>query len=235
MTDNYQKHIAAHYAAYRPPLHQIILESALPPSQIFKYGLDIGCGTGYSAVALANHCQQIVAIDPSPSMLAQAQPHPSVRYLEGSGEHLPENDQQFDLISFAGSLFYVDQEKCLQQLKRVTAINNTIVVYDFEILLDDHMDLLNISPAQPPSDYDHQCQFPASKQLQVNPLVKKEIQLRLTNAELTHIILSDENRYQSLVAQFSQDSLFESILNLLPSSNCQITANTYYTIYHFLH
>lgn len=235
MTNNYQKHIADHYSAYRPPLHQIILKSALPPSKEFEYGLDIGCGTGYSAVALVNHCRQVIAVDPSPSMLDQAQFHPSVRYLLGSGEQLPPNDRQFDLISFAGSLFYVDPDKCLQQLKGVTAADNTIVVYDFEILLDNYMELLKIDSCENPIDYDHQCQFPASKLLQTNQLVQKEIQLQLTSTELTHIILSDQNRYQQLASQFSQASLFESILNLLPDSNYQITANTYYTIYHFVH
>src|SRR5690625_4484968 len=70
--ERYDANAAAHYAAYRPPLHAMILGRVLTGNASFDIGLDIGCGTGYSAVALAKYCKFVYGIDPSPSMLNRA-------------------------------------------------------------------------------------------------------------------------------------------------------------------
>ena len=108
MSERYDTTAAAHYAAYRPPLHAMILARVLPPGAAFDAGLDVGCGTGYSAVALAHYCQRVYGVEPSAEMLARALPHDRVQYLAGAAEHLPLPDDSVDLIAFAGSLFYAD-------------------------------------------------------------------------------------------------------------------------------
>ncbi len=62
LLDIYDDQIARHYAAYRPPLHQLIINEALE-NQLFEVGLDIGCGTGCSAIALADRCRQVFGVD----------------------------------------------------------------------------------------------------------------------------------------------------------------------------
>jgi hypothetical protein len=44
--ERYDSTSARHYAAFRPPLHSLILERVIGPSESFQVGLDIGCGTG---------------------------------------------------------------------------------------------------------------------------------------------------------------------------------------------
>ncbi|WP_047049565.1 methyltransferase domain-containing protein [Vibrio mexicanus] len=73
MSDVYNNKISKHYAAYRPPVHKAILESIFP-TEPFKHGLDIGCGTGVSTIALVPFCAQTTSVDPSQLMLEQAQP-----------------------------------------------------------------------------------------------------------------------------------------------------------------
>lgn len=63
MTDLYDRLTAIHYSANRPPLHLGILRQYLPDRQ-FATGLDIGCGTGHSSVALAAFYQRVIALDP---------------------------------------------------------------------------------------------------------------------------------------------------------------------------
>lgn len=59
MSEEYDEAIAYHYNAYRPPLHEVILSQVLGKDERFQNGLDIGCGTGYSAIALAKYCSQV--------------------------------------------------------------------------------------------------------------------------------------------------------------------------------
>ena len=75
MSDKYTETVAAHYAAYRPPLHPHILKRVLSNAGTFAVGLDIGCGTGRSSVALTPFCERVFAIDPSDSMLAETTNH----------------------------------------------------------------------------------------------------------------------------------------------------------------
>ena len=80
MSHNYSKSIAQHYAAYRPPLHEVILTSFLNAKNRFDKGLDIGCGNGYSSIALAKWCDQVYGIEVSQKMLETAKKHPKVHY-----------------------------------------------------------------------------------------------------------------------------------------------------------
>ena len=59
MSEEYDEAIAYHYDAYRPPLAEVILSQVLGEDERFQDRLDIGCGTGYSAIALAKYCSQV--------------------------------------------------------------------------------------------------------------------------------------------------------------------------------
>ncbi|WP_436716151.1 class I SAM-dependent methyltransferase [Roseiconus lacunae] len=53
MAHQYTDAVASHYAAYRPPLHELILMRVISNQTRFCDGLDVGCGTGRSSGALA--------------------------------------------------------------------------------------------------------------------------------------------------------------------------------------
>ena len=71
--------------------------------------LDLGCGTGRFSQALASRfAADVVGIDPSAKMLAQAQakPHSSrVRYAMGRGEEIPLSSHSVDLV-FMSMVFH---------------------------------------------------------------------------------------------------------------------------------
>ena len=108
MTEHYDETNAVHYAAYRPPLHQLILSRVLDAEDSYEFGLDIGCGTGHSAVALTHYCRHVVGIEPSKPMLERAAQATGVEYIRGSAESIPALDQTADLVTLAGSLSYAD-------------------------------------------------------------------------------------------------------------------------------
>lgn len=89
MTEGYDRAVAAHYSSYRPPLHQMILQKVLSSEELFDDGLDVGCGTGYSAVALADYCLRVYGVEPSQSMLDLAMPHDKIIYLKGTSGNIP--------------------------------------------------------------------------------------------------------------------------------------------------
>jgi len=160
MTEQYNPGVATQYSSYRPPLHQMILGRVLSSRETFHNGLDVGCGTGYSAVALAQHCLHVYGIDPSQSMLDEAMPHAKITYLKGAGEYLPLRDRSLDVVTFAGSLFYTKSDTLMRELKRVCRLKALAISYDFEILLDDALRQYGISSQVPETDYEHSANFP---------------------------------------------------------------------------
>ena len=66
----YDKITAFHYASYRPPLHSKILKRCLV-DRFYDSGLDIGCGTGQSSIALSDFCNRVVGIDSSSEMISK--------------------------------------------------------------------------------------------------------------------------------------------------------------------
>lgn len=90
--------------------------------------LEIGCGAGYMAVALAQLGLQVHAIDPSEAMVAQAQLHSEEAGLTdklsikvGDTYALEFEDDSFDLVLAVGVIPWLDApELAMQEMARVT-------------------------------------------------------------------------------------------------------------------
>jgi SAM-dependent methyltransferase len=113
---------AARYAASRPRGHDALL-SLLPlhlgDSLPVGRALDVGCGTGNSTVALLPFAQEIIGIDPSSFMLAQARRARGLSYRKGHAEALPFGAAEFDLVTVASSYHWFDQDAFLSEAARV--------------------------------------------------------------------------------------------------------------------
>jgi SAM-dependent methyltransferase len=71
--------------------------------------LDLGCGTGQLALALAGDGHRVTGCDPAPAMLAVARAKPGagrVTWRDGAAEALPE-EPAFDLAVMTGHVFQV--------------------------------------------------------------------------------------------------------------------------------
>ncbi|ENM5913496.1 class I SAM-dependent methyltransferase [Vibrio mimicus] len=233
MSDEYNIEVSKHYAAYRPPIHRMILEEVLPLNKCFSKGLDVGCGTGVSTKALRKFCRSVIGIDPSEAMLAQVEDHESSEFIQGTGENIPLADNSVDIISFAGSLYYAKSNKLISELIRVCSNNALIVVYDFEVKLDCAMGYLGIKVNPNTSGYNHSENFEGYSELQELKVHKGELILGVTSQQLAHILFSSSNRYSPLVERFGNVSPFKSVISELDKMGVvhDIEIDSYYSMY----
>ena len=81
----------------------VLLELAGP--QPYEQALDVATGTGNTAFTVAGRAGQVIGLDVSPAMLAQARARAeeegvlNVTFLEGAAEQLPFADATFDLLT----------------------------------------------------------------------------------------------------------------------------------------
>jgi arsenite methyltransferase len=87
------------------PFGQLLLREV--PYKPYLHVLDLGCGTGFPAIELAERLGptcQVVALDPWPNALDRARAKnlvykvSNVRFVDGEGEAMPFADQDFDLV-----------------------------------------------------------------------------------------------------------------------------------------
>jgi SAM-dependent methyltransferase len=238
MSTAYDPITARHYAAYRPSLHLPILQKCLDEKSRFAYGLDVGCGTGQSALALTHFCEKVMAIDPSTSMLENAIPHYQIEYRPCNGQDLDFKHNTFDSITFAGSLYYAKSQHLLEEVVKVTKHNALVIIYDFEILLDPTLIGLGVTPpSKQQLAYDHAVDFSDldSRNLQLRNKVKEEMAFTISPKNLSHLLLADNDYYKLLASKFGEADLFEKLTERLQgttgSDNLQIGALIYYTLY----
>ncbi|BDS06255.1 hypothetical protein NT6N_12950 [Oceaniferula spumae] len=213
MSERYDKATAGHYAAYRPPLHELILDLSLDAEESFASGLDFGCGTGYSSVALAKYCQHVSAVDASLDMLDLAEPHPRITYTHGTVESVSGSPARpFDIVTFAGSLFYVKSKALHSALSSACGTGCAVIVYDFEILIDELLNDIGIEIPAQKSDYQHDVGLSEWNDYALETDISKRVKLTITPQQAAHILLSDSTRYDVLRTEFSQEEPFDSLV-----------------------
>jgi SAM-dependent methyltransferase len=95
--------------------------------------LDVGCGTGALAFAVADAAREVVAVDSDVSMVAgaRARAPANVRVEWADGERLPFGDGHFDVAATLRTLHHTPRpELLLAELVRVTKPGGTILVAD---------------------------------------------------------------------------------------------------------
>ncbi len=92
--------------------------------------LDVACGTGMSAVALAATGATVVGLDRSPEMLRAARHLPGVSYLLGEAERMPFPDRCFDAVTCSSGVHWFDQDVFFAEVARVLRPRGWIALYD---------------------------------------------------------------------------------------------------------
>lgn len=236
MVKDYNEATAKHYASYRPPLHQLILEKCMDKLDKLEIGLDIGCGTGQSSIALSQYCQKVIGIDPSSDMLGRAIPDPGIEYHPYDQKKISFQSQYFDIITLAGSLFYAKSQRLLDEIIRVNKSSSPVIVYDFEILLDDLYLQLAIDPQTTDGIYNYKEDFSGlNGKIKLVETSKEEVTLNMEPTQLAHLLLSLGNIYKALEKKYKVKDPFpmlEEELNHLSNGNlCTLKALIYFTKY----
>jgi ubiquinone/menaquinone biosynthesis C-methylase UbiE len=95
--------------------------------------LDVGCGTGRLAVALAERGAKVWGVDPSDEMLARARETagPQVGFKLGRAESLPFKDGWFERVVLRLVIHLVDRGRAFPELARVLGPGGRAVVATF--------------------------------------------------------------------------------------------------------
>lgn len=94
--------------------------------------LDVGCGTGRLAGALAERGGKVWGVDPSPEMLAQARAnHARPRFKDGRAEALPFKDSWFERVVVRLALHHMDRARALPEIGRVLVPEGRLVAATF--------------------------------------------------------------------------------------------------------
>jgi ubiquinone/menaquinone biosynthesis C-methylase UbiE len=95
--------------------------------------LDVGCGTGTLAVALAERGGKVWGVDSSPAMLAEAQAKETrARFKGGAAEALPFKDGWFERVVMRLSLHHLDRPRALAEAARVLVPGGRILIATFD-------------------------------------------------------------------------------------------------------
>ena len=125
---------------------QRLVEMAQPQSHWRL--LDVGAGTGHTALALAPHVAASVGIDLTIEMLLQAQKLAAARgqratWLLADAQTLPFADSSFGLVACRRAAHHlVDVTGALQEMVRVLAPGGVLLIDDRSIPEDDAIDVL---------------------------------------------------------------------------------------------
>jgi len=151
-----QAHAYLHSAVHAQGLDlaraQALVAQTLPTTAKL---LDVGCGAGHLSFALATHVQSVVALDPSPAMLATVAEAAAERGLaqietvQGTAEALPFEDGRFCMVCTRYSAHHWMQlEAALREMRRVLKPKGVLMVIDVQgderALVDTHLQTMEL-------------------------------------------------------------------------------------------
>jgi SAM-dependent methyltransferase len=121
--------------------------------------LDVGCGTGRVALALAEEADEVVGVDPSEEMLAEgrARSHGSIVFVRACAEALPFANGRFERAVARLVLHLVDRDRALAELRRVLAPGGRLLVATFR---PEHFDRIWLAPYFPSLGTIDRARFP---------------------------------------------------------------------------
>jgi len=107
------------YARFRPvypPALAAYLAAVAPDRRL---AVDAGCGNGQLTGLLADAFDAVVGVDPSADQLANAAPHPRIRYACAPAERLPVADGSASLVSAAQAAHWFDLPAFYGEVRRI--------------------------------------------------------------------------------------------------------------------
>jgi SAM-dependent methyltransferase len=110
---------AAAYARFRPRYPAALFEWLAAVSPARTLAVDVGTGSGQAAVALANHFDQVIGIEPSAGQLQNAEVHPRVVYRQAPAEALAVDDAAADLVLAAQAFHWFVAARFFAEAARV--------------------------------------------------------------------------------------------------------------------
>ncbi len=127
------KTVAERYLKGRPQFHSFVIgkiKEFLKFDKNLSFALDVGCGTGFSSLALKEISEKVVGLDISAEMLGLAKRGKGIEYILASAENLPLCAGKFDLITISQAIHWIDKYKFFDEANRILKRKGWIIAYD---------------------------------------------------------------------------------------------------------
>lgn len=122
---------AAGYAESRPGYPDAMFDWLAGQATQRALAWDAGCGNGQASHGLARHFEAVFASDPSAAQIAQASPHPRVRYAVEPAEHCSLPSCSADLVTVAQAYHWFEHEAFCAEARRVLRPGAVIAAWTY--------------------------------------------------------------------------------------------------------
>jgi ubiquinone/menaquinone biosynthesis C-methylase UbiE len=122
------------YAAFRPRYPEELYRFIFNHLHDRSAAWDCATGNGQVAQALAPHFKTVYATDISEKQIEHAFPAPNIHYAVGKAEHTTFSDHQFDLITVAQALHWINTEAFYKEVNRVGKPGSILAVWGYALL-----------------------------------------------------------------------------------------------------
>lgn len=109
------------YARFRPSYPPALAAALADLAPARDLAVDVGCGTGQLSVLLADHFERVDAFDISADQVANATPHPGVRYAVAPADALPFAASAASLVTVAQAAHWFDLPRFYAEVRRIAA------------------------------------------------------------------------------------------------------------------
>jgi SAM-dependent methyltransferase len=138
--DHFSRQSAA-YSRYRPGYPPALIDWIASQAPDRRLAVDCATGNGQAAVALAEHFDNVLALDGSLGQLRNAAPCPNVAYVGALAERLPLGDRSASLVAAAQAVHWFDFARFHAECRRVLVPGGVVAAWTYEkFQLDDAVD-----------------------------------------------------------------------------------------------
>ena len=134
------KRVAEGYANDRPSYHSMVMKRIREELQIcenFSCGLDVGCGSGSSTIALKEICNEVIGIEESEEMLKVAKnkyKDENIYFLKCRAEDAPFRNNFFDVVTASGSVNWIEPHSFLPLVNGQIKKGGWFIIYDYSFV-----------------------------------------------------------------------------------------------------
>lgn len=124
---------SADYSRYRPGYGPDLIAYLADLAPDRSLAVDCATGNGQAAVLLAEHFDEVLAVDGSEAQLQRASPHPRVRYQRALAESLPVPDRSVALVAVAQAVHWFDFARFHAECRRVLKPSGVLAVWTYTV------------------------------------------------------------------------------------------------------